>query len=257
MKNRIVSIIVLISSVLTLSHCSKVTEFKSDSVSDYFPAQVGRSTIYRVDSSIYVGFGQALEEHTSVIKDTIENEFTDNMGRPSFRVRRFIRDADDTTIWNDMSTYVITKLPQSVEVNEDNLRFIKLQMPIKEFFSWNGNRYLPEDPFFPKFEFGSSDHRDMGSWDYYYDSVDGTEALEGVNYPNTITIKGADANSNNIPANDLDVTGSKTFWMEKYAKGVGLIYKEVSLEEFQARNSIYPNGYYTGFQMRQTLISHN
>jgi hypothetical protein len=168
-----------------------------------------------------------------------------------------VRDVDDSTKWNDVSTFVITKSPGSIEVNEDNLRIVKLQSPIKEFFSWNGNRYLPEDPFFPKFEFGSSDHRDMGSWDYYYETINGTDTLEGINYDNTITIKGSDPNTNNIPASDLDVSGSKTFWLEKYAKGVGLIYRDISFEEFQARNSIYPYGYYSGFQVRQTLLSHN
>ena len=42
-----------------------------------------------------------------------------------------------------------------------------------------------------------------------------------------------------------------------YAKGIGLVYRDIALQEYQARNSLHPNGYYTGFQVVQTLISHN
>lgn len=51
---------------------------------------------------------------------------------------------------------------------EDNLRFIKMHMPLKEGFSWKGNRYLPTGPYQPKYNFTIDNNID--DWDFYYDN---------------------------------------------------------------------------------------
>lgn len=241
---------------MLLSRCSKTDTVSTGSISDYYPLEPGKYAVYKVDSTVYTSFGQVKEVHTNLIKDVVDAAITDNLGRPSFRMRRLIRSKTDTTKWNDHSTYLITPLPNSLELVEDNLRFIKLQLPIQDYFSWNGNRYLP-DEVYPQFGFNSTAHSRLDSWEYNYENVNGSDSVNGKLFSNTITVTCSIADSTGFPPRDINGPAFKTIWEEKYAKGVGMISRNISLEEFQPRSTTYPNGYYSGFGLKQTLVEHN
>jgi hypothetical protein len=188
------------------------------------------------------------------MKEIVDAATTDNLGRASFRIRRLFRNKSDTTRWDEHSTCMVTPLQTSLEFIEDNLRFIKLQLPVKEFYTWNGNRYLP-DEIYPQFGFNSTTHSSLGSWEYLYENVDNSEMINGKRYDSTVTVNCSIADSTNFPPLDKNAPAFKTVWREKYAKGVGLISRYISMEEFQPRSSSYPNGYFSGFEVKQTLIS--
>lgn len=249
-------ILLLVISIVILSGCSKTATISGGSIADYYPLEVGKYFVYKVDSSLYVRFGQVKEIHTNIIKDIVDASITDNLGRPSFRMRRLIRSKTDTSSWSEHSTYFVTPLAQSVELIEDNLRFIKLQLPIQDYFSWNGNRYLPDEAY-PQFGFNSTAHSRLDSWEYNYENVNGSDTINGRGFSNTITVTCSIADSTGFPPADINGPAFKTIWEEKYAKGVGLISRLISLEEFQPRSSNYPSGYYSGFGLKQTLVEHN
>lgn len=256
MNHSVYRIILLAGFILPLSQCSKTDLFTSASVNDYYPLQVGKYYIYKLDSSLYVSFGQVKEVRSNIIKEIIDAPISDNLGRPSFRVKRLIRHAIDSTQWVEHSTYIVTPLAKSLELIEDNLRFIKLQLPVKEFFSWNGNRYLPDEAF-PQFGFNSTAHSDLGSWEYNYVNIDSSAVINSRIFKNTITVTCSITDSTNFPPADKNAPSFKTIWEEKYAKGIGLISRVINLEEFQPRSTTYPNGYFTGFGVKQVLIEHN
>ena len=249
-------ILLLACLVVLLSKCSKTDTVDTGTISDYYPLAVGKYLVYRVDSSLYVSFGQIKEVHTNIIKDLVDDSITDNLGRPSFRIRRLIRSKTDTSKWSEHATYFVTPLSRSLELIEDNLRFIKLQLPVQDYFSWNGNRYLPDETY-PQFGFNSTAHSRLDSWEYNYENVNGTDIVNGKVYENTITATCSIADSTGFPPVDINGPAFKTIWEEKYAKGVGLISRIISLEEFQPRSTAYPNGYYSGFGLKQTLVDHN
>jgi hypothetical protein len=255
MRSRLLTFLILSALSLNFLGCNKTDQLVTASIADYFPLQVGKYLTYRLDSSLYVNFGQRKEIRSSVMRDLVDAAITDNLGRPSFRIRRLLRNGADTSKWTEHSTYFVTPLQNSLELVENNLRFIKLQLPVRESFSWYGNRYLPVD-MFPQFGFNSTAHSDLNSWEYHYENVNLADTINGRVFT-SITIASTITDSTGFPPKDLNAPAFKTVWQEKYGKGVGLISRNVSLEEFQPRTSTYPNGYYSGFALKQTLIDHN
>src|ERR1700712_1109868 len=107
-------LLLLAGLIVTLTMCSKQTDtFSTATASDYFPLEIGKYAIYQLDSTVYVNYGQTKEIHSHVIKDIVDAKITDNLGRPSFRIRRLFQGTVDTTEWIDHATYLVTPLDKS------------------------------------------------------------------------------------------------------------------------------------------------
>ena len=257
MVRSICKLLLLAGFLVTLTRCSKQTDtFSTASIIDYYPLEVGKYSIYQVDSTVYVNYGQSREIHSHIVKDIVDAKLTDNLGRPSFRIRRLFQSTTDTTQWIDHATYMVTPLSKSLEVIEDNLRIIKLQLPITDFVSWNGNRYLTDD-MFPEYGFNSTAHSNLGSWEYNYENVNTGKTIYSLRFDSTITVTSLAADSTGFPPINAKAPAFKTVWEEIYAKGIGLVSRKINLEEFQPSSATFPNGYYSGFALKQTLIRHN
>jgi len=157
-------------AVSFLFSCTKkIEEFQTASLNDYYPLGVGKYITYRLDSTVFTNFGQNTEIHSWQEKAVIESQIPDNLGRPSYRVFRYLRDTSGLQPWTQAGVYFITPLPDQVEVIEDNLRFIKMHLPIKEKFSWRGNSYLNFEPYSALYSF--TNDNDMDLWDYHYENI--------------------------------------------------------------------------------------
>lgn len=156
-----------------LQSCSKQTEeLNVEPIADYLPLTVGKYITYRVDSTVFTSFGRTTEVHSYQVKHLVDAQVMDNMGRPSFRIYRYIRDLAGTQGWSPSGTYLITPVGDRFEVIEDNLRFVRLRAPIKEGFFWRGNSFLPDNPYGSLYNFSNDDF--MWSWDYTYETLNGT-----------------------------------------------------------------------------------
>ena len=249
----------LLGSVILLqSSCTKkVEEFNSEPLSNYLPLQVGKYITYRIDSTVFTNFGRNEEIHKYQVKHVIDKQITDNLGRPSYLVYRYISALNDTTgtpsVWTPNGSYFITPLSQQIEVIEDNLRFQKIHLPVKEGFSWKGNTYLPFEPYSATYNFSNDDA--MADWDYYFDQFESTFTYKGRNYTDVYTIEEANE-ALNVPITNISAYASLTRAVEKYAKNIGLVYKEYTLWEYQPN----PGGagpYKTGFGIRMWMVDNN
>src|SRR5688572_31820574 len=155
----------------TLISCSEKEEFPTESLSEYLPLQPGKYITYRLDSLVFTNFQRDVEIHNYEVKHLVDSETMDNLGRKSYLVYRFLRNADGTGDWVNNGSYYITPLQHSVEVVEDNLRIIKMHAPLKEGYSWKGNNYLHLDPY-ESYKFTLFGY--MRNWEYYYDSFSPT-----------------------------------------------------------------------------------
>lgn len=218
------------------------------------PLVPGKYISYRLDSLVFTGFGRVIETHRYQVKEQIDAIITDNQGRPSYRVYRFLRDSLGTQSWQPAGTYLITPLADQVEVIEDNLRVIKLHMPFKDGFSWKGNKYLPTDPYGSKYNFSNDDN--MGEWDFYYDNFSSAFTHRGINYSNVYTIEEANEIFN-VPITSPTSYAAKSRAVEKYSKSIGLVYQEYELWEYQPNTGGAGGPYYTGFGIRKWMIDHN
>lgn len=214
-------------------------------VADYYPLQVGTSKLYRLDSTVLAPFGTALVVRSYQAKDSMESTFSDNQGRLSYRIFRFIRDLNGTQPWRFAATYVATPTQNSVEYVDNNLRFIKLVAPIRNNYTFKGNAFILEDQ--------GSPLGYLYDWDYEYQNVGLPFQIGNRTFENTITVFQKDETSPEGPFNPANYQ-QRNLGLEVYAKGVGLIYKEFLHWTWQTTPA--PAKYEDGsFGVKLTLLS--
>lgn len=255
MKRLLPAILLPAALFLCMTGCQKKTgTVDTGQISDYYPLAVGKYITYDLDSFVYINFGLDRETHHYIARDIVADTFRDATGNLSYTIRRLFRDDTDTTQWTDDLTYYVTPSNTSLELVENNLRYLKLYMPLREGLTWNGNRYLPYEPF-PQFYFASSEHTQL-NWNYLYENVGSSATVNDMNFDSTLTVGSDATDSTNFPVTDIQTFGTRTAWTETYAKNVGLIYKRVSFEEYQPPTPP-GDGYYSGFEIVMKILDHN
>jgi hypothetical protein len=243
--------------------CKKTIHYTSTSdysgqLTDFFtPLQIGKFSIYRLDSLNFYFYGQ-LDTITSYLaKDSVEDSITDASGRPTWLVTRYLSDTAGLTGWYPNLSYSVTPSTQRIELVEDNLRFVKLAWPISQGFSWSGNSYLPYAPYQDFFDYNDDANLALGNWNYTYQQVDQPFSAGGLSYDSTLTVLQMN-DSINVPINDPNSFASRTYWSETYAKHVGLVYRHTEMWEYQPPTPDGTQaGYKIGFQLTMTMLSHN
>lgn len=249
-------ILIIAGFAFWLASCKKETEtITFEPVSDYLPMTVGKYITYRIDSTVFTNIGRTIEIHKYQVKHVVDAQITDNLGRPSYRILRYIRDTAATQAWAPNGTYFITSLADQVEVIEDNLRFIKLHVPLQLNTDWKGNRYLSDDPYASLYTFSNDDG--MNDWDYNIDQFDATATIGTQTVKDIYTVKQIDT-SDNAPVTNPAIYGYQSRGIDKYAKDLGLVYRDYILWEYQPpAPGVSTSGYYTGFGIKMWMIDHN
>jgi hypothetical protein len=245
--------LLLVFTALIIFSCSKTDDFKTDQVSDYVPLIKDKYITYRVDSTVFTNFGRTTETHSYEEKNIVDAEITDALGRPSYRMFRFIRDIGQSG-WRSAGSYFITPLNNTVEVIENNLRFVKLALPLTENNTWKGNRFLPSEPYSSFYPFNND--FDMDTWDYTISSKGETITLDGKTINDVLTVDGIN-DVVNVPVIDPAAYASISYQTEKFAKGIGLVFQETILWEYQPNTSGAGGGYKIGFGVKRSMIDHN
>ena len=247
------SALVLLFTLLT-SCKEKIEELQPDLPTNYLSLQPGKYITYRLDSTVFTQNGRTQEIHSYQEKVVVDNQITDNLGRSSYRVYRFLRDVAGQNPWTSSGSFFITPTQGEVEFIEDNLRIVRMIVPVKEEESWKGNRFLATDPYKTKYEFSDDSHIHLEDWDFTYEATGETITLNGKTINDVVTIQGPDE-SVNAAITDPNSFGSKTFYVEKYAKNLGLIYQELNLWEYQPNPGSSP--FRVGFSVKRSMIDRN
>jgi hypothetical protein len=175
---------------------------------DYYPDHLGRFVVYDCDSIVYVDIGNDTQNYKFQVKEIIDSLFTDNEGRPALRISRYKKMIQNDTViisnpqWVLQDVWWANKTATTAEVVEENYRYIKLIFPVEVDDTWNGNSA-----------------NTLGGWDYQYTSVDEPLTLGSLQFDKTLTV--LQYYSGGIP-----IYYKK--YQEKYARGVGLIEKEIT-----------------------------
>lgn len=253
---KILGYTLILSTAIILYACNKKdTSLNPTQLIEYMPLQPGKYIHYRLDSMRFIDFGQRDTVVSYDAKDVIDAEVTDNLGRPTFRVVRYLRDLSSTNDEDYVAklTYFVTPTREVVEVLEENLKFQKLRLPVNNGFNWHGNSFLPSTPYFELYQF--SNDEDINLWDYTYSGVNEPAVINDNIYDSTVTVQQV-ADSSNVPIEFPDGLAYRNYWTETYAKNIGLIYKEVVMWEYQPPNSGNP-GFRSGFGLKLSIIDHN
>ncbi len=243
-------------TILAFSACKEgnvVEEFdEQDKGYDYFPLIVGKYMEYQVDSIVYdfTPDGGITLESTTFIREEIVDTILDNSERILYVVERFERknNAEDWLISDVWTAYADG---QRVERTEENLRFIKMIFPVVVNSTWNGNMFIDESLIIPIAGEGMEIFK---GWSYEVLSVGEQETVGNEIFPDVTTI--SQANTENL----IELREST----EKYARGIGLVYREMRILDTQCGGQLVDCDGLTweqkaekGFILRQWMTSHN
>ena len=196
----------------------------------YFPDQVGKYVIYDVDSFFYDGIIPTYNYSNSFqtakidtfkfqVKEKIQSVYYDNQNRRTLRLERY-RKYYNSSIPYSALPWVLTdiwaenKTPTTMEKVEENVRYVRLIFPTKIDKFWNAN--IQNTAGERKFSYQFIDQsRTIGS--NHFDSV-----LQ------TIYDGGA-------------ILTQKEYQTEKYARNIGLVYRQFIDIESQPGSCIPQN----------------
>jgi hypothetical protein len=206
--------------VLTLSlavfSCKKKKEpiEPPDTGADYYPYNIGKYIVYDVDSIVFDEFTYDSTYYKYQVKEKLEEEYTDIQGRPALKLVRYIKKYNAAVSysampWTIKDVWQVNVSRTNVEVVEENVRFIKLTFPVKESNSWNGNLY-----------------NTMDEREYEYTYIDKAESFNSLSFDKVLK----------VTQMKFPTLISQQYYNEKYAKGVGLVYREVI-------DLVYQNGF--------------
>lgn len=205
MKNGLFILIILLAGI-SVSSCKKKKESVSTDLGEaYYPTTMGKFIVYDVDSIIYDEFTYDSTHYKYQIKEKIEEEFTDLQGKQAYKLARYIKKFNASVSYTAMpwvikDVWQVNITGKDVQIVEENIRFTKLTFPIKEGLSWNGNA-----------------NNTIGEWDYKYIFVDKAESLNSKSFDKIALVE----------QKNFRTLISDEYYAEKYAKDLGLIYREI------------------------------
>jgi hypothetical protein len=186
--------------------CSKdpQTPATTDLGHAYFPTDTGRWIQYAVDS---IWRNDLTGQHDSVdhpLLETVTEHFIDPQGRPAQRLLRQLQDSAGN--WYPKDVWWQVRTNTQAERAEENMRRIKLVFPPRIGQYWNTNA-TNTDP----------------SYELTYQEVDVPWQVNGLQFDSTVLVK-------TTYFNNAVVTNT---YYERYAKHVGLVYRQVDSTDTQ------------------------
>ncbi|MBS1667376.1 MAG: hypothetical protein JST58_08370 [Bacteroidetes bacterium] len=245
-------IFLLVLSVLITTGCKKTISYQND-MPEYMPMYSGKTITYRLDSTNFTNYGTDVTVTSYAVQDIVDSIILDNLNRPSWRVFRYISDTAMSQPWTNLETYLVTPTRQTTEVFENNLRFIKLSLPLTDGFSWLGNSYI--DTNYPPPNSNDPDYTYLANWNYTYSNIGTPYTVLAGSIPNTLIVN----QQNNVSGDTSNRSTISTYdySVEVYAKGIGLIYKKFLHQENQPPNGDHPQPYSKGYGIELNMINHN
>ncbi len=245
--------IVIVLLTFSFIACKKQTEkLRLTDVTAYYPMSVGKVFIYRMDSTRLINFTNFVTAYY-LVKDSVAGRYVDILGDTSYTVFRYITDTLASQPYQYSETHSIVYGSSTVEyIDGNNARFIPLANPLSFNTTWSGNIYL--DSAHQRI----TDNTSYLGWNYQYTSINQPYTVLDSTYQNTITVlQVADSSLGDFEIHKIN---SKTYSTEVYAKGVGLIEKNIIDYFFQPEidTPVYKAGYYEDgcFGVKLRLVSY-
>jgi hypothetical protein len=186
--------------------CSKKKQIDIDSSTDYFPITHGKYIVYQVDSTVYNDLRKDTAVYKFLLKEKIADSFTDNQGKNAIRIERYIKKFNpkidyQNMPWQMREVYFLSATSSDISIQENNQRFTKLVFPAQQNKSWNANA-----------------SNNLGEQYYSYKYINTDETISTNKFENTLLV---------IQKENHPLT-LEQYYIEKYAKGFGLVYKEIT-----------------------------
>lgn len=145
MKNKI---LISVLALLGFTSCTRMSDFQLDFAYDYYPLEIGHTTVYEVDSIIYSpllagGRDTFYWERKVVIVDTLR----DAEGRKSFLAEEYRR-RKGNSFWEGPEMTLLIRASGRIEYQANNLRLIPFVFPPMKGKQWDGAVFIPDNDTF-------------------------------------------------------------------------------------------------------------
>ena len=180
---------------------------------DFYPLEVDRTWVYLTDSVVFNKQLSTVDTLKGFVKETITDKFVTTGDIDLYIIERsFKRSLADQ--WSVTDIYSASFIDNKATRTEENLRFVKLVIPISLGQKWDGNQFFDESIIV---NVGGESIEVYKNWDSEVTAIESIVNIYGVQYENCTEIILADS-ENSI---------EKRYVKEIYSKGVGLISKEM------------------------------
>ena len=182
--------------LLTFLGCKKSSDF--DMEYEYYPIVPGNFIIYKVQQiHVDVNSSDPYDTLNYYVKAKIGDTVHDNEGRIARRYERYYGNSASGP-WNIHDVWTTLINGNKAELVEENNRTIKMVFKPTSDKEWNCNTY-----------------NTLETLNCYYDEIDNAFSINGMDFSNAVTVE---------QENELNFIEYKRKY-ERYAKGVGMIYK--------------------------------
>jgi len=215
-----------------------------DESQEYFPLEIGKYMVYTVDSVFY---REDLNTDTVrfLVREEITDTLRDNEGDLVYRIERSER-PNPTEPWEISQILTMKRTATQAERVENNQRFINLTFPFRRNQTWDGIGFNSDSLLVTVRGEVIEIYKD---WESQFDEIFVPQSVNTFVFDSTVSV--FHANSTNFI--------ERRFNKEIYAKGIGLVIKEMAILDSQLSNAerVWPDDAEKGFTLRQTLIEHN
>ncbi len=237
----------LLCLILLFTQCGKnETETLEPTGDKYYPLSIGQSLTYNLDSIIYDPITDSVSKVDTFkwqMRETISDTFRDGQGLLTYRiVREQRKKAQDKWVIDKVFTANLT--PEHAIRQEENLRFLKFPRFFTEDARWDGNIFNDKEA--KILVAGETLIPFSKTWSYVITNFDIAETIAGKKYDKVLTITAQSPPS---------IFTERRFSLEKYAQGVGLVYRELQILDSQVNNPnlTWEKKANKGFILKQTL----
>lgn len=211
---------------------------------NYFPISIGNEWIYQTDSIIYsLQATVQIDSSRSFIREVVVDTFRDAVNQLIYRLNVFY--ARDTSLgWELINSSFIESNSLHVIKKENGLSFVRLVFPVLANKAWDGNSMIqPKTSIVIRGELLVA----FDDWYYRYKYVDKQELIGTTLYDKVCKV---------VEVDDEDII-SKRYSEARYARGIGLVFRELWILDTQNTNlnQSFRDRAERGLILKQTLVS--
>ena len=251
-NNSILHLLFIVFLWLFVASCGKnETETLPDLAKDYFPLQIGKTLVYDIDTIQYdpqPGNTVKIDTFRWQVREVFIDTFKDITGVLSYKIERSERRRGDTVPFEIKKIFTVALSETEALRTEDNLKFIKIPRYFSEKTVWDGNVYCDQSLIIEV----AGERMGLFSkkWNYEVVSFGKAEKIGTKDFTDILTV---------LAQSDTRILTEKRYNLEKYAKGIGLVYKEQHILDTQKLDATiaWEKKATTGYIVKQTITSYN